>query len=692
MAESKQFWRDDEIVVDRDGIPHFTGAKPELMKEYRRRVLFAYNTLEGSGDDEAKEKRSLEKKRGRFAKKLLDALHGEAWKSCQDLLANPEKLRGADGYKQIFSALQSIEKVGVIKKTEAFDIFFDRSYRRRGQSIDSFLRARRESWNDLKDLAEGVSMSEDLLAYFLLKNANLSREDRRQILLANQSDYGLEGIEKALRVSFFDVHEKEKTREWQSTPGRKGQKGSGRRPGYAHAVGEGDQETEDEQLEYEEELSEDYALAVDEGDVADDDASDGGSDQGASNDDAVFEAYSSYRDARKKLKETQKARGFTKPQSHGGGSSEDRRAAIEKEKSRSRCSACNRLGHWAGDPQCPKSGQGQTKGSKGGKGQRKGDRGGRTSKGRAYLTGESPMFFSLRDDDNEEAHCNMIYHQDSDSSGDNEMAQDAGRTELDDKRKPATHAGYTSDWLYVEPPFSPEPGLGHPSLGSLEDAAKKKKKDKTATKERKEEQMVIKIAAEDIEETRVLSLASARPVGLNDMKVRELQADCDRWGVRTSGTKEELRERLNQLYAGEAVLKKGCSKRRIRLVEAPPGPSSSRIFRSYGSSSSAAAPSTSYSAGPLPMPTKEPTTKFSDDLGPTVDPRTGLYIPEGMAVGNPVREIRCDVCDVAMVLRRRRDGLGYFFGCGNFPGPKQCGFTRRFDEGVALYRAAKGSQ
>ena len=102
MAESKQFWRDDEIVVDRDGIPHFTGAKPELMKEYRRRVLFAYNTLEGSGDDEAKEKRSLEKKRGRFAKKLLDALHGEAWKSCQDLLANPEKLRGADGYKQIF--------------------------------------------------------------------------------------------------------------------------------------------------------------------------------------------------------------------------------------------------------------------------------------------------------------------------------------------------------------------------------------------------------------------------------------------------------------------------------------------------------------------------------------------------------------------------------------------------------------
>ena len=95
MADNKQFCRDD--VVDRDGIPHFTGARPELMKEYRRRVLFAYNTLEGNGDDETKEKRSLEKKRGRFAKRLLDGLHGEAWKACQVLLVGPEKLRGADG-------------------------------------------------------------------------------------------------------------------------------------------------------------------------------------------------------------------------------------------------------------------------------------------------------------------------------------------------------------------------------------------------------------------------------------------------------------------------------------------------------------------------------------------------------------------------------------------------------------------
>ena len=49
MASSTTFWRDDEVVVDRDGIPHFTGKRPELMREYRKRVLFAFHAHEGDG-------------------------------------------------------------------------------------------------------------------------------------------------------------------------------------------------------------------------------------------------------------------------------------------------------------------------------------------------------------------------------------------------------------------------------------------------------------------------------------------------------------------------------------------------------------------------------------------------------------------------------------------------------------------
>lgn len=188
-TDSRPFFRDDEIITDRDGIPHYTGKFPHLMREYRRRVLFAFANLEGEGDTAEKEAKDLQRKKQRFAKRLLDALHGEAFKACEDLMIAPEALKKEDGYKEILKALQSIEKVNVIKKTEAFDRFFDRCYRRKGQPVDQYLRQMKQDWNELQELSEGTTMSEDLKAYFLLKNVNLGRDEKRQILLSNQSNY-----------------------------------------------------------------------------------------------------------------------------------------------------------------------------------------------------------------------------------------------------------------------------------------------------------------------------------------------------------------------------------------------------------------------------------------------------------------------------------------------------------------------
>ena len=94
-------------------------------------------------------------------------------------------------------------------------------------------------------------MSEDLLAYFLLKNIGLSKDERRQILLANQSNYTLEGVEKALRVSFYDIHEKEKSkRDWSTRrPGGQGWQG---KKNYAHMAAdgeEGDFDVDDDPIE-----------------------------------------------------------------------------------------------------------------------------------------------------------------------------------------------------------------------------------------------------------------------------------------------------------------------------------------------------------------------------------------------------------------------------------------------------------
>ena len=101
--------------------------------------------------------------------------------------------------------------------------------------------------------------------------------------------------------------------------------------------------------------------------------------------------------------------------------SEERRQAVAQQKARSRCAVCSRLGHWAGDPQCPKrTSAGSSKHNEGGK---KGSSRGK-SRDKAYFVATAksdPRFFSIRDDDG--------------STSQDEMEQDSGMTPVDERRK-----------------------------------------------------------------------------------------------------------------------------------------------------------------------------------------------------------------------------------------------------------------
>lgn len=329
-AGSSIFWRDDEVVVDRDGIPYYTGVKPELTKECRRRVLFAFQSLEGDRDTEEKERRDLSKKKKKkaFAKRLLNGLHGEAWKACQELITDMAKLSEEQGYKHVLACLQSIEKLAV-KKTEQFDRFFEKGFRRRGQALDQYLRFRRQDWSDLQDLDSATSMSSDLLADFVLKHSGRSKDDRRQILVNTGSNYHPDSIEKAMRVSFHDYHEREKA----SKPDDRKPKGYGKgKRYYAHMVD--DEEALDEEdvpeydpgsayaqmdeydsiAEYDQASEYDKTSACDQGGQTESCDADPPSDFGASGDDEVFQAFATmdrqrktYQDSRRRHREVRHA-------------------------------------------------------------------------------------------------------------------------------------------------------------------------------------------------------------------------------------------------------------------------------------------------------------------------------------------------------------------------------------------------
>ena len=309
-------------------------------------MLFAYGALEGDSDTEEKERRDLQKKKRAFAKRLLNGLHGEAWRCCQDLITDMAKLSEEDGYKHIFSCLQSIEKVTVVKKTEQFDRFFEKGFRKRGQALDAYIRTRRQDWADLQDLDSETKMSPDLLAYFILKQSGLSKDDRRQILLSTGSKYDLDSIESAMRVSYYDIHEREKSR-FPENP-RKGH-GKGKKH-YAHMVEDENAPDDDVASKFEADSVYDQASAYDQASeydqshdyeaehgyeaVADESPA---SDMGASEDEEVYQAFAtmdkqrrSYKESRKRLREVQKQRGFFK----GELTFEQRKAAVAKEKER----------------------------------------------------------------------------------------------------------------------------------------------------------------------------------------------------------------------------------------------------------------------------------------------------------------------------------------------------------------------
>lgn len=69
----------------------------------------------------------MAKKQARLATRLIGGLHGEAWRTVQDLITETDKLKEKDGYKSVLQRLQSMEKEGVVRLTEAFDQHFERT-------------------------------------------------------------------------------------------------------------------------------------------------------------------------------------------------------------------------------------------------------------------------------------------------------------------------------------------------------------------------------------------------------------------------------------------------------------------------------------------------------------------------------------------------------------------------------------
>jgi hypothetical protein len=444
----RSYCRDNEIIVDKDGIPHFNGNRVDLLRTYFQKATFSYECLEGDGNDEEAQAADLAKKQRRFAKKLIDALEGKAYDYVEDLTRTPGLIMVVDGYKAVFEKLRALQKEGIVQKGQAFDAFFNKGRRKRGMSIAEYLRLKQVAWSVLRDLDEDTNMSDDLMAWFLLQGARLTEEQDRNIIIACSSTYEVAKLENILKVNFHDIHEKEPKGKFDNEqPAKKKSffKKNGKKRHYGHAAQ--DDDDDDEEEDYFEEEEEEVYGAADE-----DEEEYEPSDIGGSGDDEVYQAYTTYDQARKDLKTVQKQRGFFK----GEFTIEQKQArdkARAEEKTRSRCNACGRIGHWAGDPGCTSTGKqaGHKKGlGKGKKGRGKGKkRQHHASMATAAEDdyGTQPLFFNLAEEDD-----GMFGHA--------EMAGEVPFGDWDDLQTE------DSEWLEADPlptPSMPPTSFGDPA-------------------------------------------------------------------------------------------------------------------------------------------------------------------------------------------------------------------------------------
>eukprot|EP00435_Cladocopium_sp_Y103_P016261 s1186_g4.t1 len=154
--------------------------------------------------------------------------------------------------------------------------------------------------------------------------------------------------------------------------------------------------------------------------------------------------------------------------------------------------------------------------------------------GKAY----SPTYFSLCEDlEDEEAYCDMVFDDDDDA---NEMQQDSGLSATDLRRK-TNQTGRTCE---------ADATTSAPWVSS-------------------EESPLVPIPVKDLRVYYVMDRAAERPDGLIEDKLtlRDLQSVCDKWEIKVTGTKVELRERLIRFFAGQAVVQKGYSKLYAQMLE-----------------------------------------------------------------------------------------------------------------------------
>lgn len=265
----------------------------------------------------------------------------------------PEKLKTTDdtGVRLLVETLGGVwGKTTLENRFERFERAIYTTAQRTDETHESYMARHEVQFEDL--MAQGCTLS-DIRAYILLRNSGLSAEDKRRVIVEAEGDLTYTKVTKSLKLlgsKFFQEVQ------------------SGSKSGTRSKTYDINYTQEDQESEWNQE-SDDNAFMVSSGiDDATLEAFQAEGDEDAlviqqfeeqvlevlQNDAEVASCFNVYLEARKKLTEKAKFRGFwkgSKGKSKGRGKPWTNRRSLEQRIATSRCKICNKLGHWKAE--CP---------------------------------------------------------------------------------------------------------------------------------------------------------------------------------------------------------------------------------------------------------------------------------------------------------------------------------------------------
>eukprot|EP00971_Amphidinium_carterae_P134530 2666108-Amphidinium_carterae.1 len=254
------------------------------------------------------------------------------------------------GLAKIWNILDEEYVLPDYRRSDEAQAQYDKCHRAFQQPVSDYLQQLRVCKRRLETEDEGTALSDVSYARHILRKAGLTREEQRQVRAACGAVWSSRAIADAMRLMYSELHLEDRNRMARmnncrgTTPyrGRGGGKGDKKGKGHGPFVTEPTTWEEEGVAEHD----------VDEEDVMEE-HSDAEIEESSEEDpDEVLETYFTAKQKLEKYKD--------KGRFGGRKNSDKDKKSVEEKKKTSKCADCGRVGHWRGDPACPKVRSGAT--------------------------------------------------------------------------------------------------------------------------------------------------------------------------------------------------------------------------------------------------------------------------------------------------------------------------------------------